>query len=591
MALPTIDDYLARVTSEHNNQPNYMAMMRLLLQPIVDNQNFLASLPAAFDVDQAIGVQLDVDGIWIGRSRNVVVPQVIDYFSFDIPHLGFDTTAVWYEPGAPLTYSNTFALNDDDYRRLLYSKIAANSWDGTALGATAALQPYLSTYGKPFVLDLGGMRTQICFAGGVLSDAPLSVFAYNYIPIKPSGVSAEYLVASAPGPIFGFDITSDYIAGFDEGAWGVSPDYLIMHNFGPTQFVPFSQGATGPTLDIPGQLIGPPRIVSVKTPIAAFAFDTPGCGFDGPAWYVEGAPIYSITPESLDDSDYSDLLEMAMAESRWDGGPAGLAKALQVYFKTESISVTQDASGWTILFSGADLRPIDIALLNKTYLPKNLAGMPVTFTIASAIGSPVFGFDLSDGLVAGFDEGAWGVSPDWLALHPDLPEPQPWVAPPPSPIILPSQPVDAARFITVLTPPGDFAFDTDGRGFDAEPTSRLEYMGEIDFNALLAARMAAYEWDGTAGGMADIIGGLFPAETVLVEQRNNQWSATLIGPTPSPIMQAVFNAACIPIDAAITFRIVSTPDTPAFGFDENNSAVAGFDIGAWAAEPNNPTAL
>ena len=423
MPLPTIEEYLGRVTAEHQNAPNFMTMMQLLLQPVVDNQNFLASLPAAFDVDQAIGVQLDVDGIWIGRSRNIVTPQVIDYFSFDIPHLGFDTTAFWYQPGAPLTYSTTLSLNDDDYRRLLYSKIAANSWDGTALDATAALVPYFGNYGLPFVIDMCDMTTQICFSGSVLSGAPLAVFAFNYIPIKPSGVTPDYLVASAPAPLFGFDASSDYVAGFDEGAWGVSPEYLILRNFGPTQFIPYSlgAGATGPALDIPGQVIGPSRIIPVETPLAAFAFDTPGQGFDGPAWRIDGQPTYSIVPDDLDDSDYSDLLEAAILANAWDGSANGLIRIVQTYLTDAAVLAFKNTDGsWIINVSYADMRPVDAAILSNIILPTALSKVNVTFNVASVPDVPLFGFDRTDGSISGFDQGAWAVLPSWLQLNPTI---------------------------------------------------------------------------------------------------------------------------------------------------------------------------
>ncbi|MGC7970039.1 DUF2612 domain-containing protein, partial [Salmonella enterica] len=73
------------------------------------------TLPFDFDLDQAIGVQLDAVGEWVGISRNITVPLAGVYFSFDIAGLGFDQ-GVWKGPFDPDTGLTT--LDDDTYRLL-----------------------------------------------------------------------------------------------------------------------------------------------------------------------------------------------------------------------------------------------------------------------------------------------------------------------------------------------------------------------------------------------------------------------------------------------------------------------------------------
>ena len=65
-----------------------------------------------FDIDEAIGVQLDILGKWIGRTRVVSQPISGIYFSFDTDGLGFDQ-GVWqgpYDPDAGFTN-----LSDETY--------------------------------------------------------------------------------------------------------------------------------------------------------------------------------------------------------------------------------------------------------------------------------------------------------------------------------------------------------------------------------------------------------------------------------------------------------------------------------------------
>jgi len=51
----------------------------------------------------------------------------------------------------------------------------------------------------------------------------LAAIRQGYLTVKAAGVySGEILTPSAGSHFFGFDIENDYIAGFDNGAWGVN---------------------------------------------------------------------------------------------------------------------------------------------------------------------------------------------------------------------------------------------------------------------------------------------------------------------------------------------------------------------------------
>lgn len=50
----------------------------------------------------------------------------------------------------------------------------------------------------------------------------LAAIRQGYLTVKAAGVySGEILTPSVGAEFFGFDLENDYIAGFDEGAWGI----------------------------------------------------------------------------------------------------------------------------------------------------------------------------------------------------------------------------------------------------------------------------------------------------------------------------------------------------------------------------------
>ena len=132
--MTAIVNYTQLIAWEHRSQPNYLATISLTVAGDVDCQALLSTFPTLFDVDTAVGQQLDYTGQWIGRNRIVQIPLNI-FFSFDISGLGFDE-GYWFGPYEVATGS--FSLPDYNYRILLKATIAANYWDGTIPGAVNA---------------------------------------------------------------------------------------------------------------------------------------------------------------------------------------------------------------------------------------------------------------------------------------------------------------------------------------------------------------------------------------------------------------------------------------------------------------------
>ena len=213
-----IEDYTGLLSAYHRGKPNFTATVRALCDGMVDLRNLYAKLPDAYDLDLAVGRQLDAVGLWVGLRRRIKTPLAGVYFSNDIDGLGFDQ-GVWQGPFDP--DSGLTELDDDTYRLLLRAKIGANHWDGTLETSAAILGRIFGGGTHVFIQDNGDMSVDIGIAGTPPSALFLALLTGGYIPLKPEGVRISYyVIPSAEGPLFGFDVQNQYISGFDGGLWG-----------------------------------------------------------------------------------------------------------------------------------------------------------------------------------------------------------------------------------------------------------------------------------------------------------------------------------------------------------------------------------
>ena len=215
----TINDYLDLVTSEYRNQPNFIATLTALVAPYVQLQAVLTSMIPLFDLDVAVGDQLDVIGQWVGITRNVSIPIADVYFSWDSATyaLGWDY-GTWQPSNAPTTVT---VLPDDAYRTLIRAKIAANQWDGTTTGAYTiwdAVFPDTTI----LIQDNQNMTYDLAIVGGIVDSLTLALITGGYIPLKPEAIRIDaYYVSIDSGLVFAWDVESTYLGGWDEASWAV----------------------------------------------------------------------------------------------------------------------------------------------------------------------------------------------------------------------------------------------------------------------------------------------------------------------------------------------------------------------------------
>jgi hypothetical protein len=242
-----ITPYTSLVTSEHNQQPNFMAVIGLSMQPLADMIQVTHSIPALYDLDTAIGAQLDTVGQWIGPTRYLDVALANVYFSFDTAGLGFDQGA-WAPAGGG---SALTALPDDEYRLLLYATVAANHWDGTIPGALKLLNAFWNPLGYTlYIIDGQDMTMAFVLVGQTPNAITTALYAGGLLDLRPAGVLiSNHYINNTGGPIFGFDEQDTFISGFDTGLWlpeaagvpsGYNPPYggVIVFNFEGTYTPP-----------------------------------------------------------------------------------------------------------------------------------------------------------------------------------------------------------------------------------------------------------------------------------------------------------------------------------------------------------------
>lgn len=158
-----IYDYLALIPGPNQNQPVFMSWMAANLQPLADLQALYASFPTAFNINTAVGPQLDIIGQTLG------LPRQVDF----IPDGGISSV-----------------LTDDLYRLCLKAQILKNTWKGTIQEIYDFWELNLPGI-IPLIQDNQDMTISVIIVG--MSNDSLGV------------------------PIFGLDTETATIKGLDEG--------------------------------------------------------------------------------------------------------------------------------------------------------------------------------------------------------------------------------------------------------------------------------------------------------------------------------------------------------------------------------------
>ena len=212
------NEYTALIAGYHVGKPKFTEWVYTLTEPFRVARERLAEMQRDFDVDTAIGVQLDAVGARVGISRTLPVTLTGVYFSLDGDgSVGLDR-GVWkglYDPDDGLV-----TLGDETYRGVIKAKIASNTWDGTMGSLPAFFESIFTSLGVDGkVIDLRDYQTMTVAINLTRATTPPVVWELitrRIIDIVAAGVGTIF---TDNVPWFGFDYETESVQGLDEGTW------------------------------------------------------------------------------------------------------------------------------------------------------------------------------------------------------------------------------------------------------------------------------------------------------------------------------------------------------------------------------------
>jgi len=194
----------------------------------------------AFDLETAIGPQLDVLGQYIGFSRTI--PQEIDRDYFEMVDYSSPSTTTGFTDYTDATtnagssfylyiFSNTtfYTLSDPEYRPLLKLKIALNNSDNTLSYIANILWSFFG--GTVVCYDAADMTISYIITPDISNIALIAV-QQGLLP-KPMGVRISGVFEiPVPLDLWGFqEYTYDTgtLTGFSDYATGFNGDYWLLY--------------------------------------------------------------------------------------------------------------------------------------------------------------------------------------------------------------------------------------------------------------------------------------------------------------------------------------------------------------------------
>lgn len=199
-----IAQYVALLAFQYRTKSRASQTIAIYVKQVV--ASLLAfQLQDAFNVDTAVGAQLDILGKYIGLPRNVGDPIDRPYYSFsdydgtvrpngftDYTNPAINAQAIWYDYNFFGTENTD--LTDQAYAFMLKLKIVLNSNDGTLYSIDNLLQLFLA--GVVGLTD--NEDTTLTYT--LSKRTPVSINVLKaYLP-KPMGVGINFIVLDATYP-------------------------------------------------------------------------------------------------------------------------------------------------------------------------------------------------------------------------------------------------------------------------------------------------------------------------------------------------------------------------------------------------------
>jgi hypothetical protein len=178
--------YSNLITHQYQSDTKMLAFLDAMLQKYADIEACNETMDYWFDVDNAVGVQLDT----VGQNNGVALT------------LGFQPSG----GVSPI-------LDDDTYRILIKAKIAQDHWDGRRASLNTIWSGLFP--GGSVVLHDNQNMTATVTLYGAFSSIIQDLIVNGLIVPRPQAVLYTYIYGTMP--FFGADLNNSFIAGSDLG--------------------------------------------------------------------------------------------------------------------------------------------------------------------------------------------------------------------------------------------------------------------------------------------------------------------------------------------------------------------------------------
>lgn len=187
-----IEGYQNLIILQYWDKPKARATIKTIIKGLVNAGVEIQNIPSYFDLDNAIGVQLDVLGKIVGISR--IVKGAIDKIFF-----GFNGNENVRGFGiAPFKTLETYPyfdaeLDDYQYRFLIRAKIAKNFFSGAMSGEHGLIQFLNFIFqNKVYTVDNHDMNINIYIHKGIDETMFRYIINSDLFP-KPAGVRIKFI--------------------------------------------------------------------------------------------------------------------------------------------------------------------------------------------------------------------------------------------------------------------------------------------------------------------------------------------------------------------------------------------------------------
>jgi len=330
--------YLSLLTSQYQQAPNFYAWMAALIGPVVDLLALEQEAYLAFDIDLAVGAQLDVLGQIVGASR--ILPFQPTSTNFIVGSQGAFGSLPWMD--------GNFTIRDGS----LADPMGGNT-------ASSLVGKTTDSFINQLVISPSVASQAVAFS--VYLRVPsgtrmVNIYILNQVSVTRVGVTANLTTAWQRFSATVTMAATDTAANIQIGGGGTV--------------------GIGAEIDVWG---------------AQFEFG----GSTTP--YVNS----TITPV-LSDMDFRILLLAKIAQNQWDGSSQALYDLRRLIFPDGRLSIIDNQNmSLTLILAGVFSSLQKDMIRNGLIFPRP-EGVLINYTFANL---PLFGFDLNNATIAGFDLG------------------------------------------------------------------------------------------------------------------------------------------------------------------------------------------